>query len=173
MDTASAVWPNGIPSIGQRARRSRLVTARDIELFTEISGDRNPSHYDEDAARKTRFGVSSCRAALPARFSTPWLPKTFPDLAPYFCRSIGPSKRPCGPATPSPVRLRSPKLVRTSRSRNWKRAFFWPTVPSFWMALPFATPCRSNVNNSASLIDGLNNFAMPRMGLASANGCLE
>jgi acyl dehydratase len=32
------------------------VTARDIELFTEISGDRNPIHYDEELARATRFG---------------------------------------------------------------------------------------------------------------------
>ena len=30
--------------------RSRTVTARDIELFTEISGDRNPLHYDEELA---------------------------------------------------------------------------------------------------------------------------
>jgi acyl dehydratase len=50
------VWPNGIPQIGQKARRSRAVTARDIELFTEISGDRNPLHYDVEAARATRFG---------------------------------------------------------------------------------------------------------------------
>jgi len=56
MGTASAVWPNGMPSVGQRARRSRLVTARDIERFTEMSGDRNPLHYDERAARETRFG---------------------------------------------------------------------------------------------------------------------
>ena len=56
MDTVSEVWPNGIPSIGQTARRSRLVTVRDIELFTEISGDRNPLHYNEEAARQTRFG---------------------------------------------------------------------------------------------------------------------
>jgi len=32
------------------------VTARDIQLFTEISGDRNPIHYDETIARSTRFG---------------------------------------------------------------------------------------------------------------------
>jgi acyl dehydratase len=50
------VWPNGIPQIGQKAQRSRAVTARDIELFTEISGDHNPLHYDEEAARATRFG---------------------------------------------------------------------------------------------------------------------
>jgi len=39
------VWPNGMPSTGQPARRSRDVTSRDIELFTAISGDRNPLHY--------------------------------------------------------------------------------------------------------------------------------
>jgi len=52
----SNVWPNGKSSVGQTARRSREVTARDIELFTEISGDRNPLHYDDAAARSTRLG---------------------------------------------------------------------------------------------------------------------
>jgi len=56
MDRVSDAWPNGVPAIGQSARRSRLVTDRDIGLFTEISGDRNPLHYDEEAARATRFG---------------------------------------------------------------------------------------------------------------------
>jgi len=56
MNTVTEVWPNGMPAIGQIARRSRSVTMRDITLFTEISGDRNPLHYDEETARKTRFG---------------------------------------------------------------------------------------------------------------------
>jgi acyl dehydratase len=43
-------------AVGATARRSRTVSARDIELFTEISGDRNPLHYDERAAAATRFG---------------------------------------------------------------------------------------------------------------------
>ncbi|MFW6074606.1 MAG: MaoC family dehydratase [Chloroflexota bacterium] len=50
------VWPGGMPEVGQEAERSRTVTARDIELFTEISGDRNPLHYDEEIAAATRFG---------------------------------------------------------------------------------------------------------------------
>ena len=54
--TASKVWPGGVPRVGQVARRSRRVEASDIERFTEISGDRNPLHYDEAAAQKTRFG---------------------------------------------------------------------------------------------------------------------
>jgi len=32
------------------------VTERDIELFTELTGDRNPLHYDRDLARRSRFG---------------------------------------------------------------------------------------------------------------------
>jgi acyl dehydratase len=56
MNTPSEVWPKGIPSVGQKAQRSRVISSRDIELFTEISGDRNPLHYDEVLARNTRFG---------------------------------------------------------------------------------------------------------------------
>jgi acyl dehydratase len=42
--------------IGAFARRSRTVTERDIALFTEITGDRNPIHYDEALAAASRFG---------------------------------------------------------------------------------------------------------------------
>ena len=42
--------------VGDVARRSRRITERDIELFTELTGDRNPLHYDEGAARGSRFG---------------------------------------------------------------------------------------------------------------------
>jgi acyl dehydratase len=42
--------------VGDVARRSRTVTKRDIELFTELTGDRNPLHYDEGLARRSRFG---------------------------------------------------------------------------------------------------------------------
>ena len=42
--------------IGEKAARTRIVRERDIELFTELTGDRNPLHYDEQAAVGTRFG---------------------------------------------------------------------------------------------------------------------
>jgi acyl dehydratase len=44
------------PAVGQGASRSRQVSQHDIELFTEISGDRNPIHYDEHLAAETPFG---------------------------------------------------------------------------------------------------------------------
>jgi acyl dehydratase len=42
--------------VGQTATRSRTVRAEDIELFTELTGDRNPVHYDAELAARSRFG---------------------------------------------------------------------------------------------------------------------
>jgi acyl dehydratase len=54
--SGTIAWRQRMPRVGQRAERSRLVEPGDIRLFTEISGDRNPLHYDEAAARASRFG---------------------------------------------------------------------------------------------------------------------
>ena len=52
----TAIWPRGVPQVGQVARRSRRIEANDIELFTSISGDRNPLHYDAAIAEASVFG---------------------------------------------------------------------------------------------------------------------
>ena len=52
----TAAWPNGAPRVGDVAELSRTVAPTDIERFTEISGDRNPLHYDLEAAKASRFG---------------------------------------------------------------------------------------------------------------------
>jgi acyl dehydratase len=44
------------PFVGQIAELSRTVGDNYIALFTEISGDRNPLHSDEAAAKASRFG---------------------------------------------------------------------------------------------------------------------
>jgi acyl dehydratase len=50
------VWPSGKPTVGQKAELTRQVLKRDIEMFTAISGDHNPLHYDEELAKNTKFG---------------------------------------------------------------------------------------------------------------------
>ena len=45
-----------MPRVGETARRTRTVRADDIALFTELTGDRNPLHYDQQAASRSRFG---------------------------------------------------------------------------------------------------------------------
>jgi acyl dehydratase len=57
--TGSTGWAGtirGMPAAGQIAERFKTVGMRDIELFTEITGDRNPLHYDELSARQSVFG---------------------------------------------------------------------------------------------------------------------
>jgi acyl dehydratase len=46
----------GMPVAGASAEHSKTMTMRDIELFTEITGDRNPLHYDEALAKASPFG---------------------------------------------------------------------------------------------------------------------
>ena len=42
--------------VGQKASRSLTLTAEHVEKYFEISGDRNPLHFDEAFAAKTKFG---------------------------------------------------------------------------------------------------------------------
>jgi acyl dehydratase len=49
-------WPGGPPVIGATAELTRAFAPDDIDRFTQISGDRNPLHYDLAAARASRFG---------------------------------------------------------------------------------------------------------------------
>lgn len=55
-ETPGRSWPHGMPAVGGRAERTRRVAAEDIQHFTEISGDRNPLHYEEALARSSHFG---------------------------------------------------------------------------------------------------------------------
>ena len=41
---------NGMPDIGAAAERTRTTTFEDVRRFTDMTGDRNPVHYDEAAA---------------------------------------------------------------------------------------------------------------------------
>ncbi|RRO14280.1 MaoC family dehydratase [Saccharopolyspora rhizosphaerae] len=49
-------WPQGKPQVGNTAEMSRTIGPTDIRLFTQISGDRNPLHYDAEAAEASQFG---------------------------------------------------------------------------------------------------------------------
>jgi acyl dehydratase len=47
---------NGKPTVGQIAERSRTTSVKDIEAFSEMTGDKNPLHYDRKLAESTVFG---------------------------------------------------------------------------------------------------------------------
>ena len=47
---------NGRPAVGAAAERTRRTSMRDVEMFSEITGDRNPIHYDLELAAASPFG---------------------------------------------------------------------------------------------------------------------
>jgi len=44
------------PAVGQRGTWTKTFTTADVEAFAELTGDRNPLHFDEAFARRTRPG---------------------------------------------------------------------------------------------------------------------
>ncbi len=51
-------------TVGQTATRTLTVTQSHVEQFAEISGDRNPLHFDEAFAAKTKFGKLVAQGGL-------------------------------------------------------------------------------------------------------------
>jgi acyl dehydratase len=47
---------SGKPEAGASASRTRTTSMRDVEMFTAMTGDRNPIHYDEALAAASPFG---------------------------------------------------------------------------------------------------------------------
>jgi 3-hydroxybutyryl-CoA dehydratase len=68
--------------IGDRAEFERSVTAEDIALFAQLSGDTNPLHSDPQYAAKTRFGECIAHGMLTAGFISAALGT---KLAPQCC----------------------------------------------------------------------------------------
>jgi len=59
MGETSSPWNRtiaGCPSEGDTASRTRTTSMRDVVMFTEMTGDRNPIHFDEELAANLPFG---------------------------------------------------------------------------------------------------------------------
>src|SRR5678815_1686933 len=97
MGQTIAAWPQGAPEVGQRAERSRRVTARDIELFTEISGDRNPIHYDEALARATPFGGIVVQGGVTTAILNALVAEDLPGPGTVFLQTTWSFKAPVRP----------------------------------------------------------------------------
>jgi acyl dehydratase len=117
--------PAGSPGIGAFARRTCTVTSRDIELFTEISGDRNPIHYDEQLAAASRFGgivvqggvTSALLNALVAE-QLPGPGSVFLEVAWRFLAPVRPGDEITGQVTVTAARADKPVTTLATRITN-------------------------------------------------------
>ena len=65
--------------IGMTRSIRKIITDRDIELFAEVSTDRNPVHLDEDYARDTIFGGRIAHGMLTAGLVSAVIGEQLPD----------------------------------------------------------------------------------------------
>ncbi len=63
---------------GQKYSVRRRITARMVDGFAEITGDRNPVHMDEEFARTTRFGRRIAHGMLSVGIISAILGNDFP-----------------------------------------------------------------------------------------------
>ena len=70
--------------IGMSAESVHTITEQDIELFAQVSGDRNPLHMDDDFASKTVFGKRIAHGALSASFISGILGNDLPGPGSVF-----------------------------------------------------------------------------------------
>lgn len=52
--------------VGQTASRTKTVTDADVRRYAEITGDRNPLHFDDAFAAGTRFGRRVAQGGITA-----------------------------------------------------------------------------------------------------------
>jgi 3-hydroxybutyryl-CoA dehydratase len=79
---------------GLSASLSRTVTARDIELFGEATGDMNPVHFDEAYARKTVFRGQVAHGALTFGFVSAVIGNHLPGAGTIFLSASAEFKAP-------------------------------------------------------------------------------
>ena len=71
-------------SIGMTHQTEHVITEKDIELFAEVSGDRNPLHMDEEFAKQTAFGQRIAHGALTASYISGILGNDLPGPGSIF-----------------------------------------------------------------------------------------
>lgn len=74
------------PAIGSRATWTRTFTEREVEAFAQISGDRNPLHFDPAFAARTSFGRLVVHGGLTAGLFNALVAEVLPGPGSVFLR---------------------------------------------------------------------------------------
>ena len=118
--------------VGQRAERTRAVSKRDIELFTEISGDRNPIHYDEEAAKQSRFGEIVVQGGITSAILNALVAEDLPGPGTVFLHVDWSFKAPVRPGDEitgkvEVLEARSDPPFGESTTHNWRSEIAKPS----------------------------------------------
>ena len=79
---------------GMSESLTKTVTERDVELFGEVSGDRNPVHFDEEYAKATMFKGRIAHGMLSASYISTILGMQIPGPGTIFMSATTRFKAP-------------------------------------------------------------------------------
>ena len=80
--------------VGMSASFTRTVSERDIDLFGEVSGDKNPVHFDEDYAKGTIFKGRIAHGMLSVSYMSTVLGMNLPGPGTIFLSATANFKAP-------------------------------------------------------------------------------
>ena len=90
------------------------MTVRDIELFSEMSGDFNPLHYDEEAAVRSTFGRIIVQGGITTSVLNALVAETLPGPGSVFLNSNWNYRAPVAPGDTITARVEVTE-VRTDK----------------------------------------------------------
>ena len=75
--------------VGDSASVTKTITDADIQTFGDLTGDHNPLHFDEEHARRTRFGKPIGHGMLTGSLFSPIIADQLPgEGAIYLSQSL-------------------------------------------------------------------------------------
>lgn len=100
--------------IGMQATRTREITDRDIELFSEVSGDRNPVHLDDAFAAKSIFSNRIAHGMLTASMFSAVIGEQLPGNG---CIYLGQSLKFVAPVYPGDTVIAHVEITEINHER--------------------------------------------------------
>ena len=64
--------------VGDSASIQRTISLKDIEIFSNLTGDKNPLHMDQSFAKKAKFGARVAHGMLTSSFISTLIGMTLP-----------------------------------------------------------------------------------------------
>jgi 3-hydroxybutyryl-CoA dehydratase len=101
--------------IGMTRSLRKVITDRDIEMFAEVSTDRNPVHLDEDYAQDTIFGGRIAHGMLTAGLVSAVIGEQLPGHGTVY---LGQSLKFLGPVRPGDMVLAEVEVTDIDHSRR-------------------------------------------------------
>lgn len=105
-DASAAPAPSRpLPSVGDAATLTRVVTDADIAHFADATGDRNPVHFDDAYAAGTRFGGRIAHGMLTAGLVSAAIANELPGAGSVYRSQSLRFRRPVRPGDAVTVRV--------------------------------------------------------------------